>query len=248
MRHSDDRPAQSLEVIVGAFGGEAVQLDEQQVRVYPIWLDEPPGDFEELFECLTTEEQARARRYEVERARRQFVVGRATLRRVLGKCLQVEPVRVPIAYTGAGKPVLSDLHSGLHFNVTHTDGLALLALSRRPVGIDVERIRPLDNPDGLVRRFFSPVEQQTYLELPANLRLAGFFRAWTSKEALIKAAALSVAYLDEFDVELHPERPAALLAARHPALARCGWLLAAWEPVSGFTATVAVESFAQSDR
>src|SRR5581483_6123571 len=210
-----------------------------EVRVCVIPLDRPPVDAAELIGSLTADERARAERYGVERARHQFVVGRGLLRRLLGGCLGVAPGEVPITYTGVGKPALAEPHAALHFNVTHTDGLALIALARRPVGIDIERIRPLADPEGLVGRFFSAAEREAFLALPSELRPAGFFRGWTCKEAVIKAAGLSVAYLDGFDVELHPGRPAALLAARHPALAGMGLELAAWEPAGGYAAAVA---------
>jgi hypothetical protein len=47
--------------------------------------------------------------------------------------------------------------------------------------------------------------------------------------------------LDQFDVELDPARPAAVLAARHPQLAGCGWAVADWCPAPGYAAAVAVE-------
>jgi 4'-phosphopantetheinyl transferase len=45
--------------------------------------------------------------------------------------------------------------------------------------------------------------------------------------------------LDDFDVELHPDRPPAVLAARDPALAG-PWGLTAWSPADGYAAAVAV--------
>ena len=109
------------------------------------------------------------------------------------------------------------------------------------MGIDVERIREMANPEGLVSRFFSPRERDEFLALPTGLRPAGFFRGWTCKEALIKASGLSVAYLDGFDVALHPERPAELLAARHPTIAAAAWSLAAWESEPGYAVALAIE-------
>jgi 4'-phosphopantetheinyl transferase len=212
------------------------------VRVWVIPLDAPSVGLPERLECLTDDERTRAERYKVPKARHQFVTGRSLLRQLLGAQLGLAPRDVPINYTGAGKPVLADTASGLHFNVTHTDGLALIALGTRQLGIDVERIRPLANPEGLVSRFFSPAERDAFLRLPEELRPGGFFRGWTCKEAVIKAAGLSVAYLDEFDVELHPAQPAKLLAARHPVLCGSSWEMEAWEPLSGFAAAVVVES------
>jgi 4'-phosphopantetheinyl transferase len=231
-------PLSQLRVLVTPFTPAAAPAADE-VRVVVVPLDSPPAAADELLDCLTDEERARAVRYKVESARRQFVTGRALLRRMLGEALGL-PVRdVPIRYNANGKPLLAG--SQLHFNVTHTDGLALVALARRAVGIDVERVRAVANPEGLVGRFFSPAERVAFLALAAELRAAGFFRGWTSKEALIKASGLSVACLDEFDVELHPARPAALLAARHAVLRQSAWSLAAWEAAPGFAAAVAVE-------
>jgi 4'-phosphopantetheinyl transferase len=212
---------------------------DDEVTVWVIPLTEPPTAIEVMFSDLTGEERSRAERLRVDSARRQFVVTRASLRRVLGAQLEVLPIEVPISQVGAGKPAVSG--ADFHFNVTHTEGLGLIALARRPVGVDVERLRTPANPEGLVSRFFSPRECDDFLALPAELRRAGFIRGWTCKEAIIKASGLSIAYLDGFDVELHPARPAALLAARHPVVAASAWSLAAWEPEGGFAAAVAVE-------
>ncbi len=221
---------------------ERVGVARDEVRVWVIPLDSPPAPGEELREHLTDEERSRADRYKVEKVRHQFVTGRGLLRRILGTQLGIPARAVPIAYTGAGKPVLADEMCGVHFNVTHTDTLALIALARCPVGIDTERVRALADPEGLVRRFFSPAECEAYLSLPVDLRPTGFFRAWTCKEAIIKTVGLSVTCLDGFDVELDPGRPAAVLAARHPALCGREWRLMAWEAAAGFAAAVALQT------
>jgi 4'-phosphopantetheinyl transferase len=238
-REAKPEPNGRVRVVLGPVAPHAAPAAEE-VRVMVVPLDEPPAPYGELYECLTDDERTRAARYKVETARHQFVIGRGLLRRLLGDCLGTAARAVPITYTATGKPVLAAA-AGLHFNVTHTDGLALIALARRAVGIDVERVRAVENPEGLVGRFFSPAERASFLSLAGELRPAGFFRGWTCKEAIIKAAGLSVAYLDEFDVELHPARPAVLLAARHPELREGVWGLAAWEAAAGFAAAVAVE-------
>ncbi|HVL12124.1 MAG TPA: 4'-phosphopantetheinyl transferase superfamily protein [Gemmata sp.] len=234
-----ERPA-PVRVVVGSCAGDALPgVEEVRVEVVP--LDAPPLPYAELFALLPSEEQARALRYKVESARRQFVVGRGVLRRSLGQCLGVRAIEVAFTLNANGKPRLADDRVGLHFNVTHTDGLALIAVAWRPVGIDVERVRAVANPEGLVGRFFSPAERDAYLALGPEHRPAGFFRGWTCKEAVIKAAGLSVACLGDFDVELHPEHPAALLAARHTVLAASAWSLTAWEAAPGFAAALSVE-------
>lgn len=193
----------------------------------------------ELHDLLTPDERDRAARYRAGTVREQFILGRGLLRRILAGCLGCAPHAVPITYILNGKPVLAGLP--LHFNVSHTNGLAVFAIARSRIGVDVERTRAIPDADGLVARFFSPAEQAAYRKLTAPQRPAAFFRGWVCKEAVIKAAGASVQYLDGFDVELDPARPPAVLAIRHSSLAGEGWRVADWEPAPGFAAAIAVE-------
>ncbi len=232
--------SQTGRLIVTPWSADIHSVDRDEIRVVVVPLENAPTQFNELLEVLIDEERERADRFRVEKPRVQFVITRGLLRLTLGKILGIAPRNVPIGYAGAGKPVLENNFSDLHFNVTHTDGLALIALARRAIGIDVERVRPMANQEGLVVRFFSRVEQEAYLSLEPAKQSAGFFRGWTCKEALIKAVGLSVAYLDTFDVELNPDKEARLLAARNPGLMGMKWSLTAVEPADGYAAAVAV--------
>lgn len=210
-----------------------------EVHVWVVNLGSPAGDPADLAACLTPEERDRAARYKFGPVREQFVATRGTLRRLLGGYLGVAPHAVPITYGASGKPAL--VGHPLHFNVTHTTGLALVAVGRSRVGVDVERVRAVPDAAGLVGRFFSPAEREAYRALPEESRAAAFYRGWVCKEAVIKAAGASVQYLDGFDVELDPARPPAVLAVHHPVLAGGGWLVADWEPAAGYAAAVAAE-------
>ncbi len=237
----EESPSRVVRLTTCQWSPELASPAVDEIRVCSVPLEHPPLPITELFGCLAADERDRAERYLVVKPRQQFIVTRGILRLLLGTILGVAPEKVPIGYTGVGKPIVLGISDALHFNVTHTDGLALIALASRVIGVDVEQIRPIANLEGLVARFFSPAEQAAYLLLDPLKRLAGFFRGWTCKEALIKAAGLSVAYLDEFDVELNPDESAKLLAARHPALAATEWGIAAWIPAEGYSAAVAIK-------
>jgi 4'-phosphopantetheinyl transferase len=211
------------------------------VRVWVAALDQPPCAAADLAAALTPPERDRAERYRAGPVRQQFVVGRGLLRRALGACLGLPPHAVPITYTEAGKPVLVG-PAPPYFNLTHTTGLVLIAVGPRRVGIDVERVRALPDADGLIERFFSAAERAEYRDLPGDRRPAAFLRGWVCKEAVIKAAGASVQFLEGFDVQLDPARPAAVLAARHAAVACTAWAVADWEPAPGFTAAIAVDT------
>jgi 4'-phosphopantetheinyl transferase len=215
-----------------------------EVFVWLVDLCRPPISEDELFRRLTLEEQARAMRYKIAKAREQFVIGRGVLRGLLADYLGLAPVAVPLDYLPSGKPVLTGA-SSLHFNVTHTDGILVLAAGRRRVGVDVERVRTLTDADGLVGRYFSPAEGAEFRALPERHRPAAFFRGWTCKEAVIKAAGATVGCLADFDVELHPERPPRVNAVRDPQLAGPGWALAEWHTPDRAAVALAVEGAAE---
>ncbi|MBY0456949.1 MAG: hypothetical protein K2V38_06405, partial [Gemmataceae bacterium] len=107
-----------------------------EVLAWVVDLARPPVAPEVLFERLTADEQARATRYKIAKAREQFVIGRGLLRTLLGCCLGCEFRDVPLNYLPSGKPVLGGALE-FHFNLTHTDGVAVIALARQPVGVDV---------------------------------------------------------------------------------------------------------------
>ena len=78
-----------------------------------------------------------------------------------------------------GAPLPSN---GWHRSLTHARGLAAAALHRAPLGIDVERPRPLSAER--IEAVLSAAE----IEVLGELDELGFARAWTAKEAVLKKA------------------------------------------------------------
>src|ERR1700722_17902198 len=98
--------------------------------------------------ALSPDEMDRAERYHFDRDRRRFIAGRGLLRSVLGHYLGQQPVQLKFDYGARGKPALAgcDRDEMLHFNLAHSDDLLVLAVTRAcPVGIDVERLRPMND-------------------------------------------------------------------------------------------------------
>lgn len=83
-----------------------------------------------------------------------------------------------------GKPHLPDKAP---FNITHAGDYAVLALSSRAVGVDLEQIRPIDWQK-IAARFFHP-QERAYLDHSSD-PAAEFFRIWTLKESYLKAEGL----------------------------------------------------------
>ena len=185
-------------------------------HIWQIELDRDVREVGRLARLLSGDEVVRADRLSRGEVRDRFVVGRATLRRVLGLYLGIGPESVVFHYGPRGKPAVEGAGVGPppQFNLAHSRGLALLALTRgRRVGIDVEEVRPMPEVERVVERFFSPRERGEFRSIPGPLRLAAFFRGWTRKEAFLKAIGEGLVMpLDHFDVSLSPAEPPELLA------------------------------------
>lgn len=112
------------------------------------------------------------------------------------------PVRKPleIACGDEGKPALA---GGPEFSLSHSGGRVLCALSDRPVGADVQQLRPY--APALARRFFT-AEEAAWLEAQQERDLA-FALLWSLKESYVKFLGGGIAgvHLDSFPVRIDGE-------------------------------------------
>lgn len=190
---------------------------------------------------LSSEEQERARRFRIERAHNSFVLTRGTLRCLLAQYLGRTPQEVRFLYADRGKPALEG-NSNWCFNVSHTDGLALLAFAkRRNIGVDVESLNRETQARRLAERFFSEGERQALRGLSREELQAAFFRCWTRKEAYIKAKGEGLSLpLHQFDVSVAVNDCDALLATRPDPAEADRWTICDVPIGPGYVAAVAV--------
>jgi len=186
------------------------ELGRDEVHVWSAGLDRPPEQLEELARLLVADDHERANKYRIPSIRNHFVAARAVLRAVLGAYLDIDPRKVAFQYGPQGKPYLEHPPGNLYFNLSHSHGLALVAVSRHEIGVDVERVRPF-NDLGFAERYFSPGEVESLLSVPEHQRNEIFFHAWTRKEAFLKATGEGIARgLERVEVALVPWEPARL--------------------------------------
>jgi 4'-phosphopantetheinyl transferase len=203
-------------------------LEGGDTHVWVASLLTSPASLARFAAALAPAERERAAKFRFERDRNRFVTARGLLRAMLGQYLEIDPVEVQFAYGPHGKPTLAGIreHHDLHFNVAHSEALALFAISRAGnVGVDVERIRPLDDAEELAARFFSPRESAALRQCPEGQRLGAFFEIWTRKEAWLKAKGEGIAH--SLDVQL-PSKSSR-------------WRLHDLAPASGFIGALALD-------
>ncbi|MFM7316384.1 MAG: 4'-phosphopantetheinyl transferase family protein [bacterium] len=153
---------------------------------------------------LSETEKARNLRYRHDRDRRLHLLARLMVRSLLSG---LEPEIRPAAWIFDqdiyGKPYISGPANGInrfHFNVSHTDGLVVVAISTCGiVGVDVENPSRATDYLGLAHRFFSAIESEQIRNGESARQVSEFFRIWTLKEAYVKAIGKGLAHgLDSF--------------------------------------------------
>jgi 4'-phosphopantetheinyl transferase len=215
-------------------------LGIHEAHLWRLDLDAPGGE-EAAPEILNDEERARAARFHFERDRHRFIAGRAALRRVLATYLDRAPAALVFTVGPHGKPALENL--GLEFNLSHSGGCGLLAVTRgRRVGVDVERVRADFAGEDIARRFFAPAEVEALAASAPDEYATGFFRCWTRKEAYVKARGdgLSLA-LDRFEVSLEPAATRTLASCLDDPSECSRWSLREVVPAPGYLGALVVE-------
>lgn len=117
----------------------------------------------------------------------QRASARRALRAVLGHCLGQDPAEIELTTAAHGKPELADPAAGIEFNLSHSGGLALVAVSAsHPVGVDVERVARERNFVALAKRELGSEVVAALEAAPAKERAAIFYAAWARHEARLK--------------------------------------------------------------
>jgi 4'-phosphopantetheinyl transferase len=211
----DSDPKIAIRDFSGAALREIGALPSDLVCLWWRSLEEPETAVRACYELLAHEEQERASRFRAERARDHFILTRGALRSLLAAYLQKEPQELSFGVTKYGKPFLEGT-ADLRFNVSHTDGAALLGFARgREIGVDVEHIQSQLDTWKLAERFFSARERAALETLSGEELQSAFFRCWSRKEAYIKARGEGLSLpLSQFDVSIAPHESHALLATR----------------------------------
>jgi len=174
----------------------------------------------------------------------RWIVARASLRRALSRYTGVRPEDIRFREGAHGKPALDGKITQLEFNLSHSSGVALIAVTRvAPVGVDVERIRNIADIDSIIRSQFSNRERAQILRISAADRLNAFYNCWTRKEAFIKAIGAGLTTpLTAFDVSVAPDETTILQSVDDSIGHAQDWSLFHLEPGPGYIGALAIKT------
>lgn len=151
----------------------------------------------ELLESLPLERQQKIKRCRKFEKKQQSLGAGLLLQRVLERYGIAEDA----VYENANRKPMAE---GICFNLSHTDGLVICAVSSLPVGCDVERVRRA--PKHLVQRYFCENEKAHLKACDEARYNEAFFRLWTMKESYIKMTGEGMSIpLNAYEVQLENE-------------------------------------------
>lgn len=174
-------------------------LLENTVHIWTVRLDDENWD--KYAGLLSDDEHAKAHQFQEVQQRSGFRRCRTALRMLLGRYSGHTADSLVFDYGNFGKPelvlkegvatVTHDEKTSLHFNLSHTGISAAIAVSRYPVGVDLEVIGERD-VDALSAIVCHPKERAELTYLRGMAKSVRFLQLWTRKEACLKAVGTGV--------------------------------------------------------
>jgi len=204
------REAKTYVESVIQFSAADLILEAQTVHLWWISLDVTEEKLQNLIALLSESEKIKADRFKFPQHQRRYQAVHGILRIILGRYLNIDPAQINFTHSDRGKPYLIDDCNplNLQFNLSHSENRAILGISRdRPIGVDLEKIRPMGNAEQLAERFFCASEYALLTQAIPAERDKLFFQLWTAKEAYLKATGEGISGgLNQVEIALNPLR------------------------------------------
>jgi 4'-phosphopantetheinyl transferase len=165
-----------------------------------------PTQWDFLFSFLSEEKKKRVGAFLRYEDALRTLIADGIIRFIIHEKLGLNHQHIFFTTNTYGKPFLQD-HPDFHFNLSHASDWVVCVIGTQAVGIDVERIQPIDLQ--IAYRYFSKEEIQWLDTAEENEKLEIFYEIWTMKESYIKAVGQGLSMsLDSFSVHpclrLHP--------------------------------------------
>tara|TARA_B100000989_G_C19481980_1_gene445593 strand:+ start:583 stop:1353 length:771 start_codon:yes stop_codon:yes gene_type:complete len=189
-----------------------VNLPEDEIHIWQVALSDvdPAALTHRALAWLQAKDVVRYERLVQQRHRLEFLLGKWLTRICLSEYSDLAMGDWQFIDNAYGKPQPGE---GLgvqapFFNLSHSNGRAVLAVSRTPeLGVDIEFTGRKRRVAKIAHRYFADEEIQTLLALPDSAQQSRFYELWSLKEAYIKARGLGLAIpLRSFAYTFSPNR------------------------------------------
>lgn len=153
--------------------------------------------FNQLLTFISPEKQRQIKNFKFDIDRKLTLYSELLIRYFACKDLGIENNEITFLRNKYNKPYLEN-HPEFNFNISHTRNAIAVAISDKPIGIDIEKERKFDLK--IAERFFTANEFK-YITATREKQDIHFYEIWTKKEAYIKWVGKGLTItLNSFDV------------------------------------------------
>lgn len=219
---------------------------ENEVHVWIAYPDavSPEQLAEKYLHILDQEERDRYQRFYFDPDRHIYLAAHALVRTTLSRYAACQPDKWHFIKGEQGKPNIDPALGlpPLRFNLSHTKGMVACVIALdRDCGIDVERVRSMNDMKGIAEAVFSDAEIAFLNAQPEADWPQTFFTFWTLKEAYIKAIGLGLSvHLRKIIFNISSATTRATVNQEE--LTDAGWHFQHWEPAATHHLAVVFQS------
>ena len=174
----------------------SLNIKENEIHLWQVNPDNitQPDLLHKYKGLLSDDETIKQQRYKFSGDRHDALVTRAFIRDLLSYYADVEPKNWRFEKGEKDKPEIVNPPLPLRFNLSHTKGLIICAVTLEDdIGCDVENTTRNNDVLAIADRYFSSFETKELFSLPETQQRDRFFDYWTLKESYIKAWGLGLA-------------------------------------------------------
>jgi len=170
-----------------------INLSSNEATIYAAKISNPicKKHFNYLLSCVRTEKKERILRQKSKQNADSMLIGEILVKAAIKKSFGIETTKLEFTVSENGKPYCSS-HPDIYFNISHSGEYVVCAVSKVPVGVDIEKPRKY-NPR-LAERVCSQKEMEQ-IETCSD-KSVEFIKLWTRKEAVLKMLGTGISNAD----------------------------------------------------
>ncbi len=220
-------------------------INPNAIHLWVIPLDGTNRPLEDFRSILSNEEKEQWERFSFSDLQRRYAIAHVRMREIISDYIKIKPSDITFTTNVFEKPFLVEANglSNIYFNLSHSHDIAVLAITQsRKVGVDVERLKPLNDYMKIAGRYFSPGEINALKQMKGRRACQAFIQLWAGKEAFIKAHGEGISLpLNQFSLENLIEHPGKKVCKIKLPGESIPWSVSPLKMPAGYLGAVAIE-------
>lgn len=166
------------------------------IWIYVSDITEDENVVGDILDLLDKGELRRTWSFKFQKDRNAYIVAHGLLRSVLSLHFPIAPKDWNFHESALGKPEQINFPGEMYFNISHTRGMVCCALSRYPIGIDIESIKAFDSfPVSILPISFKEIND---INQPSHSTCSWRTAVcWTLRESLLKGTGEGISGLSK---------------------------------------------------